>query len=319
MGIIIKAKAGVTSVEASLSLSLYRYRPDIQKLLEELKNGVQIQTLFKPTIASSVLNFLKKNKLADDNSAVSPKGESFIKYPYLFEEEKGIYNINIYDVKLSDISFKFVPYLERKLSDQEREKSRIDNTSVVFSNECQIGLEETAVIGYFNANSDGYTAQLGDRDISFDIYEEMYDAGYGPHKIGSNIKEVLEEYVVKRISELDKELVYVAEEKSFIVNDFSSLTDRDVKYGVITQKQYGDIFVTDVPFSVNNQEDGQKYAYMYMYYLLCDDKFYSVKEMNEIFYNEILSKNVIPENLKPSFYGFGYSLDGFKKYLPKEK
>ena len=56
-----------------------------------------------------------------------------------------------------------------------------------------------------------------------------------------------------------------------------------------------------------------------MYYLLCDDKYYSLTEMNEIFFNEILSQNVIPDGIKSKFIDFTYSIDGFKKYLPKDK
>ena len=319
MGIIVKTKATVTSVEASCTLTLYRHRPDIQKLLEELKQGVSITSLFKPTIATSVLNLLKKNKLADINSAVSAKGEEFIKYPYLLEEERGIYNLNIYDVQLSTNSFGFIPFFERRLSDQERSKSKFDCTGVLGLNECRIGKEETAVFREAQPNSEGYVAAEGQKDVTFDIYDEVYDAGYGNLILGSNLREKLTDYVVAKIKELDKDLIYDEGEKRFIVTDFSSLTDRDIKYGLITKKQYENIYVTDVPFAVNNQEDAQKYAYMYMYYLLTDDKFYSLKEMNEIFENEVLSKSVIPDSLKAGFFGFSYSLDGFKKYLPKEK
>ena len=41
--------------------------------------------------------------------------------------------------------------------------------------------------------------------------------------------------------------------------------------------------------------------------------------MNEVFQNEVLSKNVIDESIKDSLLDFSFSMDGFEKNLSAEK
>ena len=320
MGIYIKTNANITSIEARCSLTLRRHREDIGKLLDELKHGKKLTDIFKPTIANSVSKMLVAQNLIDEKGIVTPTGEQFIDYPYNKENENGIYNVLLADLKLGNDDIRFIPFVERKLSNEDREKKPVSFVGMYGYNEFRIGSrEEKGVMFNIKATSDGYVSSLGGREIVFDVTDGKYDAGYGSLLSGENINSIALEYVETKIPQLNPDFGYSNQGGCIIAKGFSSLTDKEIKCGKILSRVFGDITVQDVPFMVTNVEDGQKYAYLFMYYLLCDDKYYSLTEMNEIFFNEILSQNVIPDGIKSKFIDFTYSIDGFKKYLPKDK
>ena len=319
MGIILKANAATTSIEARCTLVLKRHREDIGKLLSELKHGKKLTDVFNSTIANSVLQMLVRDGLTDEKGTLTLKGEQFIDYPYNRETENGIYNAVVMDLKLGSDDIRFIPFLERKLSNEERQKQTVSFTGMYSNNEFRIGEKEKGVMFNLKNNSDGYLASLGNKEVLFDVMTGMYDAGYGELKSGETIGAIVKEYAVRKIKTVDPKYEYLDELGYIIVNDFSDLTDKEIKNGCIMSRQFDDLTVNNVPFMVTNVSDGQKYAYLFMYYLLCEDKYYSLLEMKEIFFNEVLSKDVIPENIKHEFVDFAYSIDGFKKYLPKDK
>src|SRR5690606_17792163 len=75
------------------------------------------------------------------------------------------------------------------------------------------------------------------------------------------------------------------------------------------------------PLCIDNVAMAKQYAYLYMYYRLKDDAIYSFKEMDEIFQNEVLTKNIFTESVKQNhlMLEFQYDYNGFKDNLSADK
>lgn len=321
MSIRINKKANIQSIESRFELTLKRERVDIAKLLKYLKKGHSIDSAFNnnKSIASSVRRMLVDEKLIDTKDIVTPTGEEFIEYPFKLETERGNYNLLLATVQFDLEKVMFVIKMERKLTNDERVQERISLSDVYSSNEFLLGQNEVGVIEKVDNKSKSFCKLMDDESIIFDIVNGTYETEFGTFKMGEPILHIAKKYATKVIEKDVQYFAYDSDKNTVIIFDINDFKDEDLINGTLSKLNVSDIELINVPFEINKVEVAKQYAYFYMYTKLEEGNYYTLDEMNEIFQNEVLSKNLINESIKDKMLDFSFSTDGFEKNLSVEK
>lgn len=320
MSVILKKRVDITSVEARYELNFKRKRDDIRNLLVALKDGRNVSDIFSNnSIIEAVKVILVGEGLTDNSFVVTPKGESFISYPYKLEKENGIYSIHEATLSLDNRLFKFIIKMDRMLSNEKREGESRSFQDLITDNEFRIGEGEKGVLYDLKILSKAFCKKENGDEVEFDIIANQYESKYGSLFSGEKLNSAARAYVERVIKEKAPYLIFDSANNLFVVNTIKELTDEDLEKGLITKRVIEDISIINVPFQITNQEEAKQYAYMFMYLKLKNDDYFTLSEMNEIFQNEVLSKSIIAPSIKDAMYDFEYTIDGFEKYLPKDR
>lgn len=320
MSVILKRHIDINSVEARYELNFKRKRDDIKNLLIALKDGRNINTIFSnSSIVEAVKTILVGEGLIDNSFVVTPKGESFIDYPYKLEKENGIYSIHEATLNLDNRDYRFIIKMDRMLSNEKREGTQYAFQNLITDNEFRIGENEKGVLFGLNILSKAFCKKENSDEVEFDIINNQYETKYGSLYTGDKLNDAAKIYVDRVLKEKAPYLTFDQDNKIFVVNTIKELTEEDLEKGLIVKKNIDDITILNVGFQIINIEEAKQYAYIYMYLKLKNDDYFTLSEMNEIFQNEVLSKNIIANSIKDAMYDFEYTIDGFEKYLTKEQ
>ena len=124
MPIKINFPCTIKSCEGKFDLKLRRERIDYKNLLLELKSGKKLSNIFpQRQMAESIRTQLSSAPLffIDRNDIVLSDGEEFIKDPYKYEEESGVYHIDYAELKLSGKKYNMILKMTRNLEKSQRQ------------------------------------------------------------------------------------------------------------------------------------------------------------------------------------------------------
>ena len=319
MSIRINKKASIQSIESRFELTFKRERVDISKLLKYLKQGHNLDSLFNKSISSSVRKMLSDEKLIDFQDIVTPKGDDFINYPFKVETESGIYNLYLATVEFGLEKVMFVIKMERKLSNEERAQESVSLDEIYVSNEFSLGQSEVGVMDNVENKSKAFLKPMPNESIYFDIVNGTYETNFGIFKMGDSILHIAKKYVKEEIEKNSSFFEYNIKNNSIIISNLDDFKEEDLINGVASKLAVSDIELINVPIEIKNTNVAKQYAYFYLYLKLENDNYYTLDEMNEVFQNEVLSKNIIDDSIKDSLLNFSFSMDGFEKNLSAEK
>lgn len=321
MGIRINKQVSIQSIESRFELTFKRERVDIAKLLKYLKQGHSIDSAFNysKSIASSIRKMLVDERLIDTQDVVTPAGEEFINYPFKVETERGIYNLYLATVQFGLEKAMFVIRMERKLSNDERTQESANLGEIYVANEFSLGQNEVGVMEKVDNRSKSFCMAMPNESVVFDIVNGTYETSFGTFKMGEPILHIAKKYATKAIEENVSYFEYNSKKNSVVIKSLDDFKEEDLVNGVASKLTVSDVELVNVPFEINTVTVAKQYAYFYLYTKLEDGNYYTLDEMNEVFQNEVLSKNVIDESIKDSLLDFSFSMDGFEKNLSAEK
>ena len=321
MGININKYASITSIESRFELTFKRERIDIAKLLIHLSKGHSLESTFgnNVTIATSIRKMLLDEKLIDSRDSVTPNGEKFIKYPFRTEVERGIYNLYLATVDFGMEKVKFVIKMERKLVNEERSQVDYPVNEIYVGNEFGLGTSEVGVMEKADNKSKSYIKDLLDEKIIFDVINGTYETSFGTFKMGDALLNIAKKYAARVIEENVSYFEYDPNKNTILVKNINDFKDEDLLNGVASRLVVKDVEMLSVPLEITSLEEAKKYAYLYIYSKLEDNNYYTINEMNEVFQNEVLSKEIISSSVKDKMQDFSFSMDGFEKNLSSAK
>ena len=317
MAIQYKMLTTLNKVESRFDLNLKRERQDIAKLLQNIKNGDRLESLFPRSIMESIKKQFIEKGYIDSEQRLQTKGLDFIDNPYYKEEETGIYSIQFANV--GDQNQDLIVKMDRKLANQESSKCEIDQ-NFFMHNEIIIGENENIIIeGLKNTTNFGYKGKSEERTITFNLCSKSYNAGYGEKLLGDKTSNVILNNAFKKFSE---DFNYLMPVENFSRLRISNLKDIDFKSlvsGKIT-KGSDNFEIISHPLFIDDLFIATEYAYLYMYNkIITDGQYLEYTEMNEMFENEVLSFSMLSKDVKDQMVGFNFTKEGFKKYLSKDK
>ena len=321
MAIKINKNVNIKSIESRFELTFKRERIDIAKLLAAMKHGQTLEDIFgnNKSVAISIRKLLSDENLIDTSCAVTPTGEDFIRYPYRIENERGIYSASLVTAEFGSEKVTFINKLDRKLSNEEREQETFSTNEIYVNNEFALGDKERGVMVSLNNKSKSYVKSYGTREYSFNISDGTFEDENGTFLMGDAILNIAKNYATKIIDQNAGYFGYNKVKNLITVNNLDDFAEKDLLDGYISSKKIEDIELLKVPFEIEGLEQAIKYAYFYIYNKLINDNYFTAEEMNEVFQNEVLSKNLISDSIKDKMLDFTYTIDGFEKYLSPEK
>ncbi len=317
MAIKYKMPTTLNTIESRFILKLERERQDIAKLLQNIKNGDRLETLFPRSVMESIKKQFIEKGYIDSEQRLQTKGLNFIDNPYYIEEETGIYSVQFANV--GDQNQYLIVKMDRKLANQDSPKCVIEQ-NFFMHNEIIIGENENIIIdGLSNTANFGYKGKSEDRTITFDLCSKTYNAGYGKKILGFNTSDVIFNQAVKKFNEDFNYLMPIENFSRLRISDLKDIDFKSLVSGKIT-KESDNFDIISHPLFIDDLSIGTEYAYLYMYNkIITDGQYLKYTEMNEIFENEVLSSSMLSQDIKDQMVGFNFTKEGFKKYLSKDK
>ena len=320
MGIKITLEAKNTSYEGRFALHFRRERRDVANLLVELKKGKTLDSIFPKPVAKSVSKKLIDQSFVDRSESLTVTGENFIKYPYLKENERGIYSLTVASFDRSDFDFRIAISIERKLSEKEAQLEPVSIPLLVQGNEFTFANErnEIGVLDSVELISDGkaYVVPKGENEIVFDLTKGTYETD-GEYRMGENLSAYVAKYAKRVVSE-NTNSFEITDDFKILVKNPKDISVQDMLDGNLSKTKVGVVDINNVPLLIIDSDLAKRYAYLWLYDLLMKGNYYSISEMSEIVQNEVSSKPIIDVSLRNEMSVMTVSKDGFKKYLPAE-
>lgn len=326
MRILYKTTGTLSNFEAKVDLKLDRSRNDFKTLLTEINSGKKIDTIFKSiAISNSIEKILKNKGFIDASGKLTKSGKDFINNPRLEEIESGTYSIDHVALPIGIEIVHFFSAMRRTISNEKRASSQWYVQNLLTQN--QFVTDRKDEIVYFKEVSlpkqlkSVFKGEDKSTEINVNLVEKTYSIDKGTwldtgdnlySKVLSYAYEVLKKNPYGRF-DLVQNLLYIDSLKDF--------SDQELVIGELDRYSYQGIEVSKFPLCIDNVAMAKQYAYLYMYYRLKDDAIYSFKEMDEIFQNEVLTKNIFTESVKQNhlMLEFQYDYNGFKDNLSADK
>ena len=167
--------------------------------------------------------------------------------------------------------------------------------------------------------SKSYVKDLFDEKIVFDVINGTYETSFGTFKMGDALLNIAKKYAARVIEENVSYFEYDPNKNTILVKNINDFKDEDLLNGVASRLVVKDVEMLSVPLEITSLEEAKKYAYLYIYSKLEDNNYYTINEMNEVFQNEVLSKEIICGSVKDKMQDFSFSMDGFEKNLSSTK
>lgn len=325
MKIIYSSHVDLMTYESKLNLSFKRKRKDFQSLLKALDEGKTLIDIFKyKPVAKKIEKRLSKESLIDDSKKLTQIGRNFIKSPYMQELETGIYNMSKVKMDLTAKNISFYNKIERKITNIHKNITPFELDASITGNQFVINGAEKVYFESATFNGQlkgGYNLGEESGQISINLIEGKYKVnGDNWLEMGDMLKKEMIEEVNKLLQDnpygrfdLNQNLLYITSLKN--------LSEKEQVEGTLNYFKKDNIELMDFPIMIDDADTAKSYAYLYMYYQLKEDKIYSFKEMDEVFQNEVLSREIFSLEVKQSesILNFQYDQKGFKQYLNKNQ
>lgn len=318
MPITINLKAKRIEIEGQFIMKFKRKREDIKEVLQSIESGKKMDDIFPSCIAKNLSSQFIKKGYIDNNQKIQSQGLNFIKNPFNEEEETSIYTLDLYEFELGAYSKQIITNATRRLVNQERSESQYEFNDIVSDNEFQINNEKVYFSNIENNTNKMYCGNPEDKTLIFDISDETYNAENGP-KYAGEIIELVKDYIDNYIDQKIDYFTLSQDKDSIIIKSLKDFSDEELIKGYVSSLEIDNIEIINMPICIDSKDVAIDYAYLYIYSRLIDGEYLSYEEMNELFVNEIMSKNIFSNEVKDEMLDFTYSEDGFRKHLDKKK
>lgn len=318
MSIVLKTRGTITNYELYAKLGFHRSRQDIASLLKRINQDESFNDIFDNAIvADSVKALLKSYGLITDSGKVSTTGKAFIEYPYLDEEEEGVFSVELLNLSLGNSKHSMVIKMTRKLGNESGEEHEVTFREVDKYNSFLLEDEECKFVSIFNKSKRAYVGNKRTVDVEIDITNKKYSVESIKGTLGTveadailNAKQIVENEML--------DFTYDENELKLFVKSAKALTDEEIVNGFLN-RELASLSLKREPFIINEPRVAIDYAYLYAYCLLDEGRFLSTDELDDIFANELLSGSNIEDSIKTRLLSFKYSLEEFKEKLPGDK
>lgn len=326
MRVIYKTSGILSNFEAKVDLKLERIRNDYKALLEEINSGNKLENIFKSVaISNSIEKILKNKDLIDASGKLTKVGKDFIEKPRLEETESGTYSIDYVTLPIGIESIHILAAMKRTISNEKRPSSVWYAENLLTNNQFETDRKDETVyfkeVGLPKQLKSVFKGESQNIEVNINLIEKKYNINRGPwletgdhlySKVIAHASDILKNNPYGRFN-LNQNLLYIDSLKDF--------SDQELINGELDRYVDQGIEVTKFPLCIDNSKMARQYAYLYMYYRMKDDATYSFKEMDEIFQNEVLTKDIFTEAVKqdPTMLEFQYDFNGFKDHLSTDK
>lgn len=316
----------LTNIEGKFKLTFLRHRKDIANLLSELKSGRKLLELFKSeAITSAIFKRLFESGYIDNNQNITSKGEKFLQNPLISETEKGTYSIDISKISLLDGDYSIITNIKRKLSDERRLLTTYQNRLLVRQNQIIVDNEFNEFTSFDALDLYGETkgtrvmeSPVQKSDVKFDIIEKKYKFGDKWLSCGDDLYSKIKaktEFILASNDHGQFDLNRMV----LTIKSLKDFNERDLINGVLSKYESKGVLIENIPITIQDLAQAHEYAYLYAYYMLKGNNYLSFMELNEMFQNEILSKDIFESSIKTKLSSFSYSMNGFRQYLSADK
>ena len=318
MPIILTLKGTQQNLEGKFNLTFKRKREDIKEVLMNVRKDKSLFDMFPSSIAQSLFNQFTKEGYIDHNQVIQAAGREFCRNPFKTEVESSIYSIDLVAFEMAGSNRQIVVNMVRRLTTEDRKSVNFTFGNTVHNNELNINDEKIYFESADNISERVYLGQEKETKISFNISENLYDAGFG-YKSSGDINDVCKQYVLNVINSKQSYYSLTDDLESINIKSLKDFSNSDLMNGAITKIELDNIEIINMPIYIDDLNVATQYAYLFMYNKLVDGEYLTINEMNESFENEVLSKNIFAQEIKDSMVDFSFSEEGFKKYLEKDK
>jgi hypothetical protein len=316
----------LVNIEGKFNLTIQRERNDIRSLLEVLHSEKKLEDLFgSKSIANALFKRLKEWSYVDENQRLTSIGEAAIQNPLIEETEKGTYSIDVNKIALLDGDYWVVTEITRKLSDERRTLQNYISRTVLSGNQCVIDNESRETTLFTKLEPYGeqkptrvMESQPSTSRLDFDIINQTYKSRDHWLKCGVDLFPKIKDKVLSILSQ-NEYGVFDLDKRRLTIKSLKDFTEQDLIKGVLSTYSKDGIVIENIPIEITDKKQAIEYAYLYAYYNLANNNYLSFTELDEMFQNEILAKDIYAENLKDQLSTFSYSMSGFQQNLSKDK
>lgn len=320
MPVKINVPVTIKHCEGKFDLQLYRERLDVKNLLLELKSGKKLNDIFHhKQIVESIRTQLSSAPFffIDKNDKVLVDGEKFIDNPYKFEKETGVYSIEYASLNLNSINKNIILRMDRKLDKHERSLVDFSFNDFIYENDIKMGDDETIKVNKLDnlVGSKAYSSNEGTGSICFDAFNGKYNSKYGEYKAGESLSSYMKNEIISILKKNASYLEMSNDLKYCYVDSLKDINTDDKKSGVISLIEIQNVEITKMPFKIRSKKLAEEYSYWYLNDKINSGEYMSLADMNDLFQNEILSKDIFDESILDCLYNITITLDGFKDHL----
>lgn len=316
----------LTNIEGKFKLSFKRKRKDIASLLTELKKGRKLIDIFKSSsIASALFKYLQQNDYIDGNQNLTSIGEQVMLNPLITETEKGTYSIDFSMIELQDGNYSMITNIKRKISDEKRVLTQYQNRLLIRDNQIIVDNDSNEFTTFDSLDLYGeqkptrvMQSSASKNQVKFDILEKKYMFGDKWLFCG-------DELYTKIISKVENILAsndlgqFDVIQATLTIKSLKDFTESDLIKGQLSNFTKEGITIENIPIIISDYDQALEYAYLYAYYKLKGNNYLSFMELDEMFQNEILTKDLFNDSIKRQLNSFSYSMNGFGEHLPSDK
>lgn len=324
MPIKINFPCTIKSCEGKFDLKLRRERIDYKNLLLELKSGKKLSDIFpQRQMVESIRTHLCSAPLffIDRNDIVLSDGEEFINDPYKYEEESGVYHIDYAELKLSGKKYNMILKMTRNLEKSQRQMVSFEFNDFLYENDIKMGDNETIKITNIKnlVSSHVFDGKEEPGSISFDAVNGTYNGKYGEYKAGNTLSSYMKDEILNVLKENASYLEMSKDLDYCYIDSLLDIKDEDKKNGFISSLDIDDVEISKMPFKIKTLKVASEYSYWYLYDRMINGEYLSLEDMNDIYQNEILSKDIFDQKIIDKLYNTTITLDGFKNQLSESQ
>lgn len=321
MPVKINFPVTIKQCEGKFDLQLYRERLDFKNLLLELKNGKRLNEIFpQRQIAESIRTQLSSAPLffIDKNDKVLTDGEEFIVNPYKFEKEAGVYFIEYASLNLDGKNYNIILRMNRNLDRNQKSLVSFDFSEFIYENDVKMGDNEIIKVSKIDnmVSSQVFAGKEETGSICFDAFNGKYISKYGEYKAGNHLSSYMRNEILAILKKNASYLEMSSDLSCCYIDSLKDIKDDDKKNGMISLIQVDDVEITKMPFKLRTVKLAEEYAYWYLYEKINSGEYLSLDDMNDLYQNEILSKDIYDSKILDSLYNVTITLAGFKDNLP---
>ncbi len=103
------------------------------------------------------------------------------------------------------------------------------------------------------------------------------------------------------------------------IKSLKDFSESDLIKGQLSKFNKDGVTIENIPISIKEGNQALEYAYLYAYFKLKGNNYLSFMELDEMFQNEILTRDIFEESVKRKLASFSYSMNGFRQYLSDDK
>lgn len=322
--VIYKTKANNITLEALMELNVLRKREDIGKLLTKISEGKSLVEVFNSeSIASAVQNRLIKEGLIDQSSSLTTLGNMKLKDPLLDDIQEGIFSFSYYTFNINNSSYS-VPYnMNRKQVNKKAELTEhrlpdfISNNQIYIDNE-KIDITFFKDVKHINENHKSFITSDDEIEVEFDLNNTAFRINDRYYLSGNELNQIVYNYIESQI----KNTMYGEFDfgnKCLYINNIKNFTYDELNKGIKSEYEDKGIYIKDINLKIKDIDTAVSYAYYIAMNKIKSNEYYSFKDLDQMFQNEILSSGIIDESLYDKLSTFRYSSKEFSNNVSKEE